>query len=214
MEIRTQVTQYVSDKITALRINPGNVDLDAVDAIQGEVADGKNKGKGAKRIKLDLPPVEELEPLVAPPGYAYDNVSVLRGNAMKFLPNFFEKGQVSPNQHPLPLSYRTDEPSIRSYPRSSSSSPTLTSKPANTKPVSSRPSQILSPVLIPLTSSPIDPRCSPNTPTSCVSEDSSTPSPMFPTCTPGWYPTSLPSPCSNDSPRKKSTTSAGRVGKE
>lgn len=105
LEIRTQVTQYVSDKITALRINPGNEDLDAIDPVQGEVAEGKNKSKkggGAKRIKLDLEPVKELEPLVAPPGYAYDNVSVLRGNAMKFLPNFFEKGQVTPTD---PLSF-------------------------------------------------------------------------------------------------------------
>lgn len=94
MEIRTQVTQYVSDKITALRINPGSVDLDAVDPVQQDPAEEK-KQKKAKRPKLDLPPPEVLAPLIAPAGYAYDNVSVLRGNAMKFLPNFFEKGQLS-----------------------------------------------------------------------------------------------------------------------
>lgn len=51
MEIRVQVTNYVEDKIIALRSN--NI---------------KNNG--------------------------YQNINVLRGNAMKFLPNFFEKGQL------------------------------------------------------------------------------------------------------------------------
>ena len=49
MEIRTQVTQYVADKIRALRTTHSD---------------------------------------------QYQNVSVIRANAMKFLPNFFEKGQV------------------------------------------------------------------------------------------------------------------------
>ncbi|CCE62354.1 hypothetical protein TPHA_0C01990 [Tetrapisispora phaffii CBS 4417] len=52
MEIRVQVTNYVEDRIIALRTN--NVET-----------------KG------------------------YQNINVLRGNAMKFLPNFFEKGQLS-----------------------------------------------------------------------------------------------------------------------
>ncbi|PRT52835.1 tRNA (guanine-N(7)-)-methyltransferase [Wickerhamiella sorbophila] len=51
MEIRVQVTNYVEDRIIALRQQ--NID---------------SKG--------------------------YGNISVLRGNAMKFLPNFFEKGQL------------------------------------------------------------------------------------------------------------------------
>ena len=54
MEIRVQVTNYVEDKIHALRIqHPGQ----------------------------------------------YQNVSVIRSNAMKFLPNFFEKGQVRALYH-------------------------------------------------------------------------------------------------------------------
>ncbi|KZO96745.1 tRNA-methyltransferase [Calocera viscosa TUFC12733] len=53
MEIRVQVTQYVTDRIKALR-------------------------------------VEEKEK----PG-GYQNVSVIRANSMKFLPNFFEKAQMS-----------------------------------------------------------------------------------------------------------------------
>lgn len=119
LEIRVQVTQYVSDKIRALRINPGSVDPDDVEPeVQQKRGKGK-KGKAAaaaveeevegeqgraKRIRLDEAAVEpvvkelpkfERSPLLDPPsGYAYENVSVLRANAMKFLPNFFDKGQV------------------------------------------------------------------------------------------------------------------------
>ena len=53
MEIRVQVTQYVEDRIIALR----------------------NK--------------------YAEEDYGYNNISLLRGNAMKFLPNFFYKSQLS-----------------------------------------------------------------------------------------------------------------------
>lgn len=63
MEIRFQVTQYVTDRIAALRLKNGP----------------------------SRPPTAK-EP--AAPG-GYQNVSVLRANAMKFLPNFFERGQVS-----------------------------------------------------------------------------------------------------------------------
>lgn len=52
MEIRVQVTNYVEDRIIALRNNH----------------------------------VEEQ---------SFQNINVIRGNAMKFLPNFFEKGQLS-----------------------------------------------------------------------------------------------------------------------
>ncbi|EGW35568.1 uncharacterized protein SPAPADRAFT_48549 [Spathaspora passalidarum NRRL Y-27907] len=53
MEIRVQVTQYVEDRIIALRNKHAQDD------------------------------------------YKYDNISVIRGNAMKFLPNFFYKSQLS-----------------------------------------------------------------------------------------------------------------------
>ena len=56
MEIRLQVTQFVEDRIAALRLqNNGD------DAVPGK----------------------------------YNNVSVVRANAMKFLPNFFDKYQLS-----------------------------------------------------------------------------------------------------------------------
>lgn len=116
MEIRTQVTQYVSDKIRALRINPGSIDPDDVEpepqgksseaVEEGEGTDGAPKKKRRRKNKKGVVPVpaehSKVDAFViptelAPPtGYAYENVGVLRGNAMKFLPNFFDKGQVRP----------------------------------------------------------------------------------------------------------------------
>lgn len=58
MEIRVQVTQYVEDRITALR-------LESID-------NGAKAGIGS-----------------------YQNVAVVRANAMKFLPNYFKKAQLS-----------------------------------------------------------------------------------------------------------------------
>jgi len=55
MEIRIQVTEFVHQKISALRAQ--------------STSEGNSQG--------------------------YQNISVLRGNAQKFLPNFFEKYQVS-----------------------------------------------------------------------------------------------------------------------
>jgi tRNA (guanine-N7-)-methyltransferase len=56
MEIRVQVTQYVEDRIFALR--------------------------AASRSSI-------------PPTKHYENISVVRANAMKFLPNYFAKGSLS-----------------------------------------------------------------------------------------------------------------------
>ncbi|KAJ6259472.1 tRNA (guanine-N(7)-)-methyltransferase [Drechslerella dactyloides] len=61
MEIRTQVTAYVQDRITALRTQ----------------TQSKKSGD-----KADVPG-------------GYQNIGIIRGNAMKFLPNFFEKHQLS-----------------------------------------------------------------------------------------------------------------------
>jgi tRNA (guanine-N7-)-methyltransferase len=75
MEIRTQVTQYVEDKILALRAGAPLLPP------QGE----------------DAPPpdAEPPEPVVLPEGYNYNNIAVIRANAMKFLPNFFRRHQLS-----------------------------------------------------------------------------------------------------------------------
>ncbi|CCX30638.1 putative methyltransferase-domain-containing protein [Pyronema domesticum] len=59
LEIRTQVTEYVSERISALR-------LQATEQKEGE---------------------EKM--------HHYNNISVLRANAMKFAPNLFERGQLS-----------------------------------------------------------------------------------------------------------------------
>lgn len=73
MEIRTKVTEYVRLRIHGLREQqPGKVELVWVSslgfqALLGSVTD------------IDV---------------QFDNVSVLRTNAMKFLPNYFAKGQV------------------------------------------------------------------------------------------------------------------------
>lgn len=103
LEIRTQVTQYVSDKIRALRLNPGSVDPDnpeeplitTTDPLPSEVTNGGAEPP-AKKAKVDDNSEAAKTRLALQPqeGYAYGNVSVLRGNAMKFLPNFFDKAQV------------------------------------------------------------------------------------------------------------------------
>ncbi|KAG8708409.1 tRNA (guanine-N(7)-)-methyltransferase (tRNA(m7G46)-methyltransferase) [Ceratobasidium sp. 395] len=61
MEIRVQVTQYVTDRIAALRQQSIEAQAQSSKAVDG----------------------------------GYQNVSVVRANAMKFLPNFFEKDQLS-----------------------------------------------------------------------------------------------------------------------
>lgn len=62
MEIRVQVTQYVADRIAALRQQ--SIEAQAQSDAATQVTGG------------------------------YQNVSVVRANAMKFLPNFFQKDQV------------------------------------------------------------------------------------------------------------------------
>lgn len=77
MEIRVTVTQFVADKIAALRIQ--NEQL-----ARGEIPD----------IDVTEAAKEILASKQAVPG-CYNNVSVIRANAMKFLPNFFERAQVT-----------------------------------------------------------------------------------------------------------------------
>lgn len=66
MEIRPQVTQYVSDKITGLRKLSANGETEVPSKLESQ-PDGKGH---------------------------YENASVIRANAMKFLPNFFHKAQL------------------------------------------------------------------------------------------------------------------------
>jgi tRNA (guanine-N7-)-methyltransferase len=93
------VTQYVSDKIRALRLNPGSIDPDNPEETPlgdklAELPEGDSEQPPTKRVKLDDKAKATKLALQPHEGYAYGNVSVLRGNAMKFLPNFFDKAQV------------------------------------------------------------------------------------------------------------------------
>ena len=65
------MTQYVEDRIIALRKNQEIIN----DKKKKESGDGSGDGDDND--------------------YSYQNIAVLRGNAMKFLPNFFVKGQLS-----------------------------------------------------------------------------------------------------------------------
>lgn len=71
--------------------------------MEGPPAKKQKTGKKQKNVEVEAQPEEGVQvweginrDLLPPDDYAYGNVGVLRGNAMKFLPNFFEKGQVSP----------------------------------------------------------------------------------------------------------------------
>jgi len=79
MEIRAQVCQYVMDRIAALRLASAAAALDPTSA-----------------SARPLPPGEESNAqhiLIPGPG-DYQNISVIRANAMKFLPNFFHQHQL------------------------------------------------------------------------------------------------------------------------
>ena len=93
MEIRTQVTQYVHDKIHALRlahkqaVSAGDVGTDPVE-LASELPENDE----------DLEEKEANERMVREAGRVaggYQNISVIRSNAMKFLPNFFERDQLT-----------------------------------------------------------------------------------------------------------------------
>ena len=77
MEIRLQVTEFVSERIRALRYQQKQLRSSSID-------------DGVKPDAVELP--EGSEPLASVHEMVsggYDNISVIRANAMKFLPNFF-----------------------------------------------------------------------------------------------------------------------------
>lgn len=75
MEIRTSVTEFVQEKIKALRKQHETLEDPTAPA---KPTQKKNKTQTA-----------------APAAHSYQNVSCLRANTMKFLPNFFVKGQLT-----------------------------------------------------------------------------------------------------------------------
>lgn len=83
MEIRIQVTQYVTDRITALRV------ASAKDSLDDPTMTTESGG-----MEVDLVTNPTTASIVNAPG-GFQNISVIRGNAMKFLPNFFKKGQLT-----------------------------------------------------------------------------------------------------------------------
>ncbi|WFD05281.1 tRNA (guanine(46)-N(7))-methyltransferase [Malassezia vespertilionis] len=94
MEIRTQVTQYVHDKINALRL----AHKQALSAQGTNDHEPTKLVASAADIDEDADEKRQNEKLVLEAGHVnggYQNISVLRSNAMKFLPNFFERGQLS-----------------------------------------------------------------------------------------------------------------------
>ncbi len=92
LEIRVHVTQYVHDKIVALRLA----------AQRGRIEDSdpqpQPEASSTQATDEDLDEATQNAQLVEAahlaPG-SYDNVGVLRANGMKFLPNFFTKHQLS-----------------------------------------------------------------------------------------------------------------------
>ena len=115
MEIRVQVTNYVEDRITALRLAGGKVadDADSEGAIatstseavdsEGTITTESTSGVGATTTTGGMstsspaptPTISSSSSVSSPCPGPYQNVAVVRGNAMKFLPNFLQKGQLT-----------------------------------------------------------------------------------------------------------------------
>jgi tRNA (guanine-N(7)-)-methyltransferase len=84
LEIRVSVTEYVQEKARALRaqalLQQQDPNAAAVAAEAAAAAAASNLGN---------------KDTIALPGVSYQNVSCIRANTMKFLPNFFTKHQLS-----------------------------------------------------------------------------------------------------------------------
>lgn len=76
MEIRVSVTEYVQEKARALRAQ----------AAQAAVSPEVTSGETATNPATGSPSQDNPD---------YQNVSCIRANTMKFLPNFFQRGQLS-----------------------------------------------------------------------------------------------------------------------
>jgi len=89
MEIRTSVTDYVVEKVKALRAqNQSSTGATVVEGVESTTtADDSTTSAPTTQEK------EETLPATPAPG-SYQNVSALRTNSMKFLPNFFSKSQL------------------------------------------------------------------------------------------------------------------------
>ena len=90
MEIRSSVTEFVDNKIKALRqqqLPPAQVSSDP------QLSPPHNANLPLLGPAEDTVEAPAISTQLSPPG-AYSNISVIRANAMKFLPNFFVRGQL------------------------------------------------------------------------------------------------------------------------
>ncbi|KAH9818802.1 putative methyltransferase-domain-containing protein [Melampsora americana] len=119
MEIRPHVAQYVRDKIWALRaqqkLMKGSTNPpDLASETNGKTSQGETSSTSitlptvppsmpefVKEIHKENSPNAENDededdeaPILVPKDGAFENVSVIRANSMKFLPNFFRKAQL------------------------------------------------------------------------------------------------------------------------
>lgn len=103
MEIRPHVTQYVRDKIGALRaqqklLKGGDVVMSELPAVPASmpqfVKDLENEAETVAKDGGEEEDDDDEAPILVPKSGGFENVSVIRANAMKFLPNFFQKSQV------------------------------------------------------------------------------------------------------------------------
>ncbi|PVU90544.1 hypothetical protein BB561_004833 [Smittium simulii] len=97
MEIRTKLVNYLQKRIEVLRTIQDNLEnvsessagLETSDKADKEQEDTENNNDAEF---LEIQKSGETTKLVAG---KYNNIGVIRMNAMKYLPNFFEKGQLS-----------------------------------------------------------------------------------------------------------------------
>jgi len=90
MEIRVSVTEFVENKIRAMRqqqLNPASSASLPIPEPPSE--DRSTHAAAAARLPSDAAPPADTAALLGPVPGAYKNISVLRANTMKFLPNFF-----------------------------------------------------------------------------------------------------------------------------
>ena len=88
MEIRVSVTEYVQEKAKALRVQ-------AQAQAEGKTQQQQqNQDPAAATTTNPHKPSPETNNIPIPPGTTYQNVSCIRANTMKFLPNFFAKAQL------------------------------------------------------------------------------------------------------------------------
>jgi tRNA (guanine-N7-)-methyltransferase len=94
LEIRVSVTEYVQEKARALRAQAilQKQDPAAVEAARAALAAEKIAAAEKANGKVSN---EGNKDTIAVPGVDYQNVSCIRANTMKFLPNFFTKHQLS-----------------------------------------------------------------------------------------------------------------------